>query len=153
MLYPCTVDYDTHTNKHILGMCKLKRLISCKSGLLTLRPFSEIITSAAVCVWLANICSSPPPTLQCPSWTLHALYEVMIKRRKYCRKSRNLTTSHFPWRYLPLWYVWWFDVECVCVLQWLLVQGLLVCGYWSVVSLQAETECKDGCHTETYWHQ
>lgn len=55
MLYPCIVDYDTHTSKHILGMCKHKRLISCKVDLLTLRPFSEIITSAAVCAWLANI--------------------------------------------------------------------------------------------------
>lgn len=77
--------------------------------------------------WLISEVPHPLP-YSAPAELCMPSYEVMIKRRKYSRKSRNLTTSHFPWRYLPLWYVWWFDVD-VCVCSSMVISPGLV-GLW-----------------------
>lgn len=83
----------THTNRY-LAFATIRGLSVAKQT--CWHSFSEIITSyCGVCGWLISVvpCLLPysaPAELCMPS------YEVMIKRRKYCRKSRNLTTSHFP---------------------------------------------------------
>ncbi len=94
---------------------KHKRLISCMADLLTLRPFSEIITSAAVCVWLANIWTSPPTTLQCPSWTLHALLWSDDKKKEILQKKQKPHYFSFSMALPPFLVCVVVRCWCVCV--------------------------------------